>query len=184
GDAPGAGRKARIGGIDADGGVEAGIVLRVAQAIDAVAHHQTHGAGVVIGPDGLGPVPLLGGEEPFRREIKRVVPGDRLPLPGAPVALAAQRLGQTRRMMDALRVARHLGTDDARRVVVVGSATHAANGMRVENLDLERAGRRAIVGAGRGADDCVHVSPQASASFSYSSSVPICSRRLLQWKYP
>ena len=55
-------------------------------------------------------------------------------------------------MMHALGVARDLGADHARRVAVVGGAANAADGALVEDLDLERAGRRTIVRAGGGAD--------------------------------
>ena len=55
-------------------------------------------------------------------------------------------------MMHALGVARDLGADHARRVVVVRRAAHAADGVVVEHLDLERAGRRAVVRTGGGAD--------------------------------
>ena len=54
--------------------------------------------------------------------------------------------------MDALGVARDLGADHAGGVGVVRRAVHAADGARVEHLDLERAGRRAIVRTGRSAD--------------------------------
>ena len=80
GDPAGAGGKAGVGGVDADGGMEAGIFLGVAQAVDAVAHHQAHGAGVVVGPDRLRAVAPLGLEELLGDEIERVVPGDRLEL--------------------------------------------------------------------------------------------------------
>ena len=47
GELAGAGDEAGPGRIDADGGEEAGIFLGMAQAVDAVAHHVAHGAGVV-----------------------------------------------------------------------------------------------------------------------------------------
>ena len=50
GDAPYSGGKTGIGGIDADGRMKAGIFLDVAQPMDAVAHDEAHGAGVVVGP--------------------------------------------------------------------------------------------------------------------------------------
>ena len=61
GDLAGAGGKADVGAVDADGGVEAGVFLGVAQPVDAVAHHQAHGAGVVVRPDRL---PRRGGARP------------------------------------------------------------------------------------------------------------------------
>ena len=74
GDPPGAGRKAGLGEIDADRRMEAGIFLDVAQPVDAVAHHQAHRAGIVIGPDAFGAVALLGLEKFLGDEIERVVP--------------------------------------------------------------------------------------------------------------
>src|SRR3981081_4758024 len=56
------------------------------------------------------------------------------------------------RVMHALGGTRHLGADHAPRVAVVGSAAHASDGALVEDLDLERAGRRTIMRAGGCAD--------------------------------
>ncbi len=84
GDAPDAGGKAGIGRIDADGGMEAGIFLGVAQPVDAVAHHQTHGAGIIIRPHRLGAVPLLGLQKLLGDQIERVVPGNRCELARCP----------------------------------------------------------------------------------------------------
>ena len=63
-----------------------------------------------------------------------------------------QRLHQAVGMVLALGVARDLGADHAGGVVVVLGAAHAADGALVEHLDLERAGRRAIVRTGGRAD--------------------------------
>ena len=52
-------------------------------------------------------------------------------------------------MMRAFGVARDLGADHARRVGVVRRAAHAPDGVPVEHLDLQRAGRRAVVRTGR-----------------------------------
>ena len=59
-----AGDVAGPGHVGADGGVLAGVFLDVAQAVDAVAHHEAHGARIVVGPDGLGAVAALGLQEP------------------------------------------------------------------------------------------------------------------------
>ena len=143
-------------GVGADGGMKAGIALGVAQPVDAVAHDEAHGAGVVVGPDRLRAVALLGREEFLGDEIERVVPGDRRELARALRRPCAQRMHQPVGMMHALGIARDLGADDAGRVVVVRGAAHAADGVRVEQLDLERAGRGAVVRAGGGAHDHVH----------------------------
>ena len=119
GEPPGAGDEAGPGRIDADGREEAGIFLGVAQAVDAVAHHQAHRAGVEIGPHRFRAVLALGFQEFFGDEIERVVPGDRLERARAFRARAAQRLRQPVGMMDALGVARDLRADDAGRVGVV-----------------------------------------------------------------
>ena len=55
-------------------------------------------------------------------------------------------------MMDALGVARDLGADHARRIDVVLGAADAADGAAVEDLDLERAGRWAVMRTSRGRD--------------------------------
>ena len=152
GELAGAGDEAGPGRIDADGGEEAGIFLGVAQPVDAVAHDVAHGAGIEIGPHRLGAVRPLGAEELLGDEVERVVPGDRREVAAALGAGAAQRLGQPIRMMHALGVARDLGADHPRRVGVVRGATHAADRLIAEHLDLERAGRWAIVRAGRRGD--------------------------------
>ena len=54
--------------------------------------------------------------------------------------------------MHALGVARDLGADDARRVAVVLGAVQTADAVAAEELDIERAGRRAVVRTGRVAD--------------------------------
>ncbi len=54
--------------------------------------------------------------------------------------------------MDALGVAGDLLADDARGVVVAHRATHPANALGVEALDVERAGAGAVVRADRGDD--------------------------------
>ncbi len=152
GELAGAGDEAGEGRIDADGGEEAGIFLGVAQAMDAVALHIAHGAGIIIRPHRFRAVARLGAGEGFGDEIERVVPGDRRELPGALGAGAAQRLQQAIGMMRPLGVARDLGADHAGGIGVVGGAADAADGVRIEHLDLERAGRRAIVRTGRSGD--------------------------------
>src|SRR4029434_7026147 len=54
GDLAGADGESAARGADADRRVEAGVFLHMREAIDAVAHHQTHGAGIVVRPDRLG----------------------------------------------------------------------------------------------------------------------------------
>ena len=54
-------------------------------------------------------------------------------------------------MMDALGVARHLGADDARRIGLVLGAMDAADARAVDDLDIERADRRAVMRTDGGA---------------------------------
>ena len=153
GDAPDAGGKTGIGRIDADRGMEAGIFLGVAQPVDAVAHDQAHGAGIVIGPHAFGAVTLLGLRGISRRPDRARHPtifGANSPEPFG--ARAAQRMQQPVGVMLALGVTGDLGADDAGRVIVVLGAMHAADGALVDQLDVERAGRRAIVRTGGIAD--------------------------------
>ena len=152
GDPAGAGGKAGVGGVDADGGMKAGVFLGVAQPMDAVALHETHGAGVVVRPDRLRAISRFGHEELLADDVERVVPRYRLERAGALRPGPAQRPRQPVGMVDALGVARDLGADHARGVGVVRRAAHPADGAVVEHLDLERAGRRAIMRTGRMAD--------------------------------
>ena len=55
-------------------------------------------------------------------------------------------------MMDALGVARDLGADDAGRVGLLLRAAHPADAAAVDHLDIERAGRRAVMRTGGVAD--------------------------------
>ena len=151
GDLAAAGREARIGRVDADRRVIAGILLHVAQAVHAVAHHEAHRAGVIVRPHALGAVAPLGRVELLGDEIERVVPRDALEAAGPLRADAAQRMQETVGMIGALGVARDLGADDAARVVVVLRAAHPAD-PAVDDVDLERAGGRAVVRTGRIAD--------------------------------
>ena len=73
----------------------------------------------------------------------------------SPVAFfadAVQRMQQPVGMMLALGIARNLRADHAGRVVVVLGAVHAADRALVDDFDIKRAGRRAIVRTGGKAD--------------------------------
>jgi hypothetical protein len=56
-------------------------------------------------------------------------------------------------MMDALGVARDLGSDDARRVALLFSPAHTPDALAVDHLDVERADGRAVMRANRRATD-------------------------------
>ena len=150
-DPPGTGGKPAEGGIDADARMEAGIFLGVAQAVDAVAHDEAHGACIVIGPDRLRAVALVRALEALGDQIERRVPGDGNELTRSFRAPAQERHGQAIGMVRPLGVAGDLGADHARGVAVVLRATHAADGALVDDLHLERAGGGTIVRTGRGA---------------------------------
>src|SRR5687768_10192478 len=117
------------------------------QTVDAVAHDEPHGAGIVVRPDGFGTVALLRLEESVSGLVKGIRPGELLPSALAFGALPLQGLEQAGRMMNALGIAAHLLADDARCVAVGFGAANTADRMAVENLDLERAGRRTVMRA-------------------------------------
>ena len=134
----------------ADGLVLPRVAHDVAQSVDPVALHQSHGAGVVVGPDRLAAVRLRGADEGIGDQVERIVPADGAELAGALLAGALQRLRESPRVVHPLGVARDLGADHTRGVVVLPRAPDGADPVRREQLDLQRAGRRAIVGAGGG----------------------------------
>ena len=92
--------------------------------------------------------------------VQRLVPRDRRkggtahPLVADPAEGLAEPVG----VMLALRIARDLGADHARRIVVGAGAVNPADRPRIEPLHLERAGRRAIMGTDRGKRVERHVS--------------------------
>jgi hypothetical protein len=49
-------------------------ILHMRKAIDAIAHHEAHGAGIIIRPHRLGAELALGLIEPRRDFVQRVVP--------------------------------------------------------------------------------------------------------------
>ena len=138
------------GGIGADRLEESGIPLGVTQTVDAVAHHQAHGAGVVVGPDRLCAQLLLDAEEFLGDEVERLIPRDRRKFARSLRSLAYEGHRQPIRVMHALGIARHLGADHARGVVIVLGPAHTPDRAPVDHLDLERAGRWAIVWTGGG----------------------------------
>ena len=166
----GAGDETGPGRVHADGGLKAGIFLDVAQPVDAVAHHKAHRAGIEIGPHRFGAVARFGFQERFGGDVERVVPGDRLERARSLRALAAQRLRQSVRMMDALGITRDLRADHPGRVVIVLGAAQPPDALPVKHLDFQRTGRRTIVRTGRSADfkrgwltdDLVHPSTMPS----------------------
>ena len=152
GEFSGAHHPAGPGEIGADRVEEAGIFLCVTQPVDAVALHQAHRAGIVVGPHRLAAVLFLGCLELLRHEVECCLPA--CLLPGAlPLGSGPhQRLQQAARMVDALGIARDLRANDARRVGIILGAVDAADRTIVDQFDIERAGRGAVMRAGRMTD--------------------------------
>src|SRR4029450_7027280 len=69
---------AGIGEGDADRLQLARVAHDMAQAMDAVALHEAHGAGVKIRPDGLRAVALRRAGQSLRHRVERILPGDPL----------------------------------------------------------------------------------------------------------
>ncbi len=97
------------------------------EAVDAVAHHEPHGAGVVIRPDRLGAEFALGRIEPRGDLVQRLVPRNPRELAGALRPGPAHRMQQPVGMMNALGVARDLGADDAGGIGLQLGAAHPAD---------------------------------------------------------
>ena len=136
----------------ADRGILARIAFGVTQPVDAVAHHQAHRPGVEIGPDGFGSEPPLGFQEALSRPVERLVPRDLGKLTRSLRSGPNKRILEPVRIVHTFRVAGDLGADHARRVTVVGRAAHASHSAPVEDLNFQRAGRGAVMGAGGGAE--------------------------------
>ena len=129
----------------ADRRVPVRVAHRVAEAVDPVPLHEPHGAGVVVGPHGLGPVAGRLPRERRRHRVERLVPGDPRELPGSLGADAPQRMEEPVGMVDALGVAADLLADHAGRVGVARGAADPTDRPRVLALHLERARAGAVV---------------------------------------
>ena len=132
---------------DADCAVETGIAFGVREALNSVAHHETHRAGVEVWPHGFGSEFALDGQEIVSNAVKRLIPTDRRELPAALGADALERLGQPIRVVDTLVVTSDLRADDAGRVGLFARAMDTADALAANHLDVERANRRAVVRA-------------------------------------
>ncbi len=84
--------------------------------------------------------------------VEGFVPGNGGPLPCPFGADAAQGLGQAIGMVDALGITGDFFADDAGGVGIILGAADAADGVIVDDFDIERAGRWAIVRADRTGD--------------------------------
>src|SRR4051794_37904314 len=122
------------------------------KAIDAIAHHQAHGSGIVIRPNGFGTERTFRFIEPIADLVERLIPGDSGELAGALWPVAAHRVHQPVRVMDALGITSDLGADDARSIALQIGTTHAADAASFDHFDVERTCRWAIVRTGGIAD--------------------------------
>ena len=94
------------------------VAHRMAQSVDAVALHQPHRPGIVIGPYRLRAAAVSRAGQLLGDLVERIVPGDRRKRRFADPFLPdpAQRLRQPCGVMLALGIAGDLGADDAARV--------------------------------------------------------------------
>ena len=115
----------------------------------ALGLHQSHGAGVAIGQDGLRAVGAIrsDGLEASRNIAQRCFPTNGLKLARAFGSDALERLQDAIRVVSALGVARHLGTQCATGVRMLRVATHL-DGNAVAHRGQQRAGVGAVVRAG------------------------------------
>ena len=127
-------------------------VVGVPQPVDRIALHLAHRAGIVVGPDRLAAMRLLGLDEGIGDRVERVLPGDLLPVAAALLALAPQRLQQPLGVVEPVGIAGDLGADDPGGVAVVGAAAHLADAAVGADLDVERAGGGTVMGTDRMAD--------------------------------
>src|ERR1019366_3184986 len=111
----------------------------MAQALDAVALHQAHGAGVIERPNGLEAMALRGAGERFGHFVQRRVPAYWLELAARLRSRAPQRLREPVRVMHALGITRYFLADYARGVGVSRGAAHLADAQGVEPLHFRRA---------------------------------------------
>ncbi len=135
---PGTGIPACVHQGDTDCGMLARVFHRVTQTLDTVALHKPHRAGIEVRPYRLGAVARGRVGEPLRHFVQGSVPGQRLKrlYSFALRTHAAQRHAQALRMVHALRITRHLGTDDTRCVIVVPSSVQPSHGVGIQTLDL------------------------------------------------
>ena len=115
----------------------------------ALALHQSHGAGVAIGQDGLRAVGAIrsDGLEASRNIAQRCFPTNGLKLARAFGSDALERLQDAIPVVSALGVARHLGTQCATGVRMLRVATHL-DGNAVAHRGQQRTGVGAVVRAG------------------------------------
>src|SRR5262249_47389083 len=92
GDLAGADAEADTRDVGANGRIEARVFLDMREAVDAVAHHEPHGAGIVVRPDRLRAEFAFGRVKARSDLVERLVPGNARELPGALRPGAAHRI--------------------------------------------------------------------------------------------
>src|SRR6185437_10233068 len=90
----------------------------------------------------------LGAVEALRDFVQRIVPADARELTRSLGADAELRIREPVGMMNSLRVAGDLGADHTGGVALQLGTSDTTDGRTVDHLDIEGAGRRAIVRAG------------------------------------
>src|SRR4051794_38686423 len=118
------------------------------KAIDAIAHHQAHRSGIVIGPNGFGTELAFRIIEPSADFVERLIPGNSGELAGALWSGAAHRVQEAVRVMDALGIPSNLGADDPRSICLQVGTTYPTDATTFDDFDVERTCRGAIVRTG------------------------------------
>lgn len=113
------------------------VALHMAQAIDTVAHHESHSAGIKIWPDRLRTMTLFGLEEGLSDFIEGRVPAYLRKSAAAFRTGTTARNLQTVRMVDPLGIARDLAADDPRCVGVVGGSADLVDVATVHTLHFQ-----------------------------------------------
>ncbi len=141
---------ARVRQRGAKGRVLPGVLHGMTQALDIVALHQTHGAGIKIGPYRFSAVSLCGDCQFVRNVVQRLAPTDRSIRRDTDAFFAGspEWSKQAIRMMHAFGIPRHLGANHARRVRIPLGPVDPANGVFVNAFDLQRTGTRTVMRAG------------------------------------
>ena len=143
-----AGDKARPRQGHADSRMLTRIALGVAQAMDSIAHHEAHRAGVEIRPHGVRTQALFGFQKGISDFVERGLPTDSRELPAAFRTDAPQGMQQARGVMDALGVARDFAADHTSGVGIISGAADLADVLRIEPFYFERTGRRTVMRTG------------------------------------
>ena len=148
GNPPGADGESDACDVGAYCGIEPGVFLDMGESVDAVAHDNAHRPGIIMRPHQLRAETSLRRVEPRRDLVKRLVPRNPRELTRPLRSRAAMRIDQPIRMVDAFGVPADLGADHTRGIgLQLGTAYPPDRGI-VDHLDVQRAGRWAIMWTG------------------------------------